>query len=176
MSMSLLSPGRDIPNDVNVVIEIAAHSNQVKYEVDKDSGLLAVDRFMPTAMHYPCDYGYIPNTLAEDGDPVDMLVMTPFAIQPGCLIRTRVIGMLNMIDESGRDCKLLALPTLASCPHLAHIQSLQDVPPVMLDSIVHFFEHYKDLEPNKWVKLDGWEDQAAAADVIQAAITAYQAK
>lgn len=173
MSFNQLTPGKHIPDDVNVVIEIPADNSQVKYEVDKDSGLLVVDRFMPTSMHYPCDYGYIPGTLAEDGDPVDILVMTPFRLQAGCLIRCRVLGMLNMTDEAGRDSKLLAVPIEKICLQYAHIQSLEDVPQIMRDSIVHFFEHYKDLEPNKWVKLDGWAGKAEATAEIEKAIASY---
>lgn len=174
MSLAQLSPGKDIPNDVNVIIEIPANSSQVKYEVDKDTGLLIVDRFMPTAMHYPCDYGYIPSTLAEDGDPVDVLVMTPFKVQAGCLIRCRILGMLNMTDEAGRDSKLLAVPIEKVCRQFAHIQTLEDIPQITRDSIVHFFEHYKDLEADKWVKLEGWAGKEAAAADINKAIESYR--
>jgi inorganic pyrophosphatase len=174
MSIQSVAPGKHIPDDINVIIEIAANNSQVKYEVDKDSGLLVVDRFMPTAMHYPCDYGYIPSTLADDGDPVDVLVMTPFQIQPGCLIRCRVLGMLNMTDEGGRDSKLLAVPIEKVCRQFSHIQSLEDVPQITRDSIVHFFEHYKDLEPEKWVKLEDWVGKAEAEKEINAAIANYK--
>ena len=174
MSITSISPGKHIPDDVNVIIEIAANNSQVKYEVDKDSGLLLVDRFMPTAMHYPCDYGYIPSTLADDGDPIDVLVMTPFQVQPGCLIRCRVLGMLNMTDESGRDSKLFAVPTEKVCRQYAHIQSMDDVPQITRDSIVHFFENYKGLEPDKWVKLEDWVGKDAAEKEIRQAIDHYQ--
>ena len=110
-----ISPGRSIPDDFNVVVEISANCTPVKYEFDKDSGLLTVDRFMPTAMHYPCNYGFIPNTLSDDGDPVDVLVLTPYPIQPGSLIRVRALGMLQMTDESGEDCKVLAVPIEKVC-------------------------------------------------------------
>lgn len=174
MSFNQLSVGKQIPDDINVIIEIPADNSQVKYEVDKDSGVLVVDRFMPTSMHYPCDYGYIPATLAEDGDPVDVLVMTPFKVQAGCLIRCRVVGMLNMTDESGRDSKLLALPIEKICRQFAHIQKLEDIPQITRDSIVHFFEHYKGLEPEKWVKLEGWAGKEAAAAEIEQAVARYQ--
>src|SRR4051794_6018380 len=108
-SISKIPPGKNIPEDINVIIEIPADSGSIKYELDKESGLLAIDRFMPTAMHYPCDYGFIPSTLAEDGDPADVLVMTPFTVQPGSLIRCRAIGLLKMTDESGEDSKIFAL-------------------------------------------------------------------
>ena len=167
MTMEQISPGKNIPNDINVIIEIPANGSQVKYEVDKDSGLLIVDRFMPTAMHYPCNYGFVPSTLAGDGDPVDVLVMTPFEIQAGCLIRVRAIGMLNMTDEAGRDCKVLAVPIEKVCMQYAHIQSLEDIPQVLRDSIVHFFENYKALEPKKWVKVEGWVGKKEAEQEIQ---------
>lgn len=170
MSFAQLTSGKEIPNDVNVVIEIPADSSQVKYEVDKDSGLLIVDRFMPTSMHYPCDYGYIPATLAEDGDPVDVLVMTPYKVQAGCLIRCRILGMLNMTDEAGRDSKVLAVPIEKVCKQFAHIQKLEDIPQITRDSIVHFFENYKALEPEKWVKLDGWVGQEEATEMIKKAV------
>lgn len=173
MSFDQLTAGKDIPNDVNVVIEIPADNSQVKYEVDKDTGLLIVDRFMPTAMHYPLDYGYIPATLAEDGDPVDVLVMTPFPIQAGCMIRCRIIGVLRMTDEAGPDSKMIAIPIEKICKQYAHIQSLDDIPQITRDSIVHFFEHYKDLEPEKWVKLAGWGDKAEAAGEIEKAVKSY---
>ncbi len=167
MSVLKISAGKQIPDDINVIIEIPAHASPVKYELDKDSGLLTVDRFMPTAMHYPCNYGYVPSTLADDGDPVDVLVMTPFSVQPGSLIRVRALGMLNMTDESGEDSKILAVPIEKVCVQFAKLKSLEDVSSVLLDSIVHFFEHYKDLEPNKWVKVKGWEDIEAAKKEIE---------
>ena len=156
MSLNLITPGRDVPNDVNVIIEIPANDDPVKYEVDKESGALMVDRFMPTAMHYPCNYGFIPQTLSDDGDPVDVLVMTPVPLIHGAVIRCRPIGMLKMTDESGEDAKILAVPVDKLCPLYQNIATLDDVSPLLLSSISHFFEHYKDLEPNKWVKIDGW--------------------
>jgi len=174
MSIAQLPAAKDVPNDINVIIEIPANDNQVKYEVDKDSGLLIVDRFMPAAMHYPCDYGFIPSTLAEDGDPVDVLVMTPFKVQAGCLIRCRVLGMLKMVDEAGRDNKIMTVPIEKTCKQYAHIQSLDDIPQITRDSIVHFFENYKGLEPEKWVKLDGWVGESEAEAEINKAIAAYK--
>lgn len=174
MSIAHIPPAKDVPNDINVIIEIPANNSQVKYEVDKDSGLLVVDRFMPTSMHYPCDYGFMPSTLAEDGDPVDVLVMTPFQIQAGCMIRCRVLGMLKMTDESGRDSKIMAVPIEKVCKQLAHIQSLEDIPQITRDSIVHFFESYKALEPGKWVKLEGWAGKKEAEEEIKKAVEAYK--
>lgn len=174
MAIGQISPGKEVPKDINVIIEIPANGNQVKYEVDKDSGLLIVDRFMPTAMHYPCNYGFIPSTLAEDGDPVDVLVMTPFEVQAGSMIRARVIGMLNMTDEAGKDSKLLAVPIEKVCMQYAHIQTLEDVPQILRDSIVHFFENYKALEPNKWVKVGAWVGKKEAEQEILDGVAQYE--
>jgi inorganic pyrophosphatase len=174
-ALSAISAGKNIPDDINVIIEIPANAMPVKYELDKDTGLLAVDRFMPTAMIYPCNYGYIPSTLADDGDPVDMLVMTPWPVQPGALVRCRAIGMLNMTDESGEDAKLLGVPIEKACKQYSHIKTLNDVSKTLLDSIEHFFSHYKDLEPNKWVKIKGWEDVSAAQKEITESVKRYKA-
>lgn len=168
--------GKDIPNDFNVVIEIPAQGEPVKYEVDKDSGLLLVDRFMPSAMHYPCNYGFIPNTLSNDGDPTDVLVLAPNPIQPGAMVRCRPIGILQMTDEAGEDSKVLAIPIEKVCAEYSHIKSLSDISQVMLDRIVHFFERYKELEPNKWVKVTGWEDRVAAEKEIVAGVAQFQAR
>ena len=128
---------------------------------------------MPTSMHYPCNYGFIPNTLSDDGDPVDVLVITPFPVQPGSLMRVRALGMLRMTDESGEDCKVLAVPIEKACAQYAHMKALSDVPTVTLDSIAHFFEHYKKLEPNKWVKVDGWEGLDSAEKEINESVERY---
>lgn len=168
-----ISPGRDIPNDFNVIIEISANSTPIKYEVEKESGLLMVDRFMPTAMHYPCNYGFVPNTLSCDGDPTDVLVMTPFPVLAGSLMRCRAIGMLQMTDESGEDCKVFALPIEKTCMQYANMKNLSDLPALTLESIVHFFENYKKLEKNKWVKIGGWLDIDAAKKEINESITRY---
>lgn len=154
--------GKDLPNDFNVIIEIPAEAAPVKYEYDKEAGMLVVDRFMPAAMHYPCNYGFIPQTLADDGDPADALVLSPQAVQPGSMLRCRPLGLLKMTDESGEDGKILAVPIDKICAEYINLQSLEDVSPVVLERIAHFFEHYKKLEPNKWVKVNGWEDKTAA--------------
>lgn len=169
-----IAPAQSVPDDVNVIIEVPAHSEPVKYEVEKDSGLLRVDRFMPTAMHYPCNYGFIPNTLADDGDPVDVLLIAPLPIQPGALVRSRILGMLKMTDESGEDAKLIALPIKKVCMQFSDIETLEDLPQLKLDAIKHFFEHYKDLEPNKWVKVEGYLGVEEAAREIQESIARYQ--
>ncbi len=156
MGLERVPSGADLPNDFNVVIEIPMHADPIKYEVDKDSGALFVDRFMATAMHYPCNYGYIPHTIADDGDPVDVLVVSPFALQPGCVVRCRPVGMLSMEDEAGGDAKLLAVPVEKLSTMYRDIESPRDFPQVTLDQITHFFAHYKDLEAGKFVKIKGW--------------------
>lgn len=174
MSLKEIVPAQKVPDDVNVIIEIPAASGMIKYEMDKDSGLLAVDRFMPTAMYYPANYGFIPNTLAGDGDPADVLVITPVPVQAGTLIRARAIAVLNMEDESGQDRKILALPIKKICAQLAHINELKDLSEIYLKSIIHFFEHYKDLEAGKWVKITGWDGVEAAKQEILTSIERYK--
>lgn len=162
MSLNSVTPGAKAPDQFNVIIEIAANSAPIKYEVDKETGALFVDRFMGTAMHYPVNYGYVPQTLAEDGDPVDVLVLTPFPLQPGVVVPCRPLGILMMDDESGGDGKILAVPTAKILPAYAHMQKAEDAGELLLKQIQHFFEHYKDLEPGKWVKVKGWQDVDAA--------------
>lgn len=174
MNLSAVSSGPDVPNDVNVVIEIPVGALPVKYEVNKESGALFVDRFLSTSMTYPTSYGYIPQTLSEDGDPVDMLVLTPTPVIHGCVIRVRTIGMLRMTDESGVDAKLIGVPVSKLCKDYDHIQSYTDLPKSLLDRIEHFFVHYKDLESGKWVKVDGWANQDAAHQEIMHSIQRYQ--
>jgi inorganic pyrophosphatase len=167
--------GKDLPNDFNVVIEISMHSEPIKYEVDKESGAIFVDRFMSTAMHYPCNYGYIPHTIAGDGDPVDVLVMSQFALPPGVVVRCRPIGMLKMVDEAGEDAKLLAVPVDKLTPMYRSVTSPRDLPQILLDQISHFFEHYKDLEPGKFVKVHGWGDIEDAKREIMTGVDRYSA-
>lgn len=166
--------GVDIPNDFNVIIEIPAHSEPVKYEVDKTTGILFVDRFMSGNMRYPCDYGYIPNTLGLDNDPLDVLVVSPFPLLSGSVIRVRPIGLLRMTDESGKDAKILAVPVDKLTKLYTSIQKPQDLFPLLLEQISHFFEHYKDLDEDKWVKIEGWEGVEAAKDEILAGVKRYQ--
>lgn len=174
MGLENVEAGRQVPNDVNVVIEIPSRSDPIKYEVDKKAGVVMVDRFVATSMHYPCDYGFIPQTLSEDGDPVDVLVVTPFSLTPGVVIRSRPIGMLRMTDESGPDAKILAVPVDKLTTRYKNIQRPEDLGGELLSAIAHFFQHYKDLEPGKWVKIDGWEDAAAAQKEILASVKRYK--
>ena len=145
MGLMRINSGRDVPNEINVIIEIPMHGEPVKYEVDKESGALFVDRFMTTAMFYPTNYGYIPNTLSEDGDPVDVLVVTPVPLISGAVIRCRPLGMLKMVDESGVDAKILAVPISKLSKMYEPLTSYEDLPQHLLLSLEHFFKHYKDL-------------------------------
>lgn len=156
MNLDRVPSGRDMPNDINVIIEIPMNGDPIKYELDKETGAMFVDRFMSTAMHYPCNYGYIPHTISEDGDPVDVLVITPVPLITGVVVRCRPLGMLKMMDEAGGDAKLLAVPVDKLCNIYRAIQTPRDLPELTLAQIAHFFEHYKDLEPGKWVKVEGW--------------------
>jgi inorganic pyrophosphatase len=168
MSLKDVPIGAKVPDEFNVVIEIPMNSDPVKYEIDKETGALMVDRFMGTAMYYPCNYGYIPQTLGQDGDPLDVLVYTPFALVPGCVVRCRALGVLQMEDEAGQDAKLLAIPVPKLLASHAHIQKPSDLGELFLKQIQHFFEHYKDLEAGKWVKVTGWADKAAAhAEILK---------
>ncbi|MCS0590004.1 inorganic diphosphatase [Massilia norwichensis] len=174
MSLNNVNAGRDVPNDFNVVIEIPMNGDPVKYEVDKESGAIFVDRFMGTAMHYPCNYGYVPNTIADDGDPCDVLVITPFPLIPGVVVRCRALGVLQMTDEAGGDAKILAVPVEKLAPVYANIKSHEDVPELTRNQIQHFFEHYKDLEKGKWVKVEGWAGVDAAKEEIVNGVKAYE--
>ena len=173
MNLDRVGPGKDIPNDFNVIIEIPAHSDPVKYEVDKDSGAMFVDRFMSTAMHYPCNYGYIPNTLSADGDPVDVLVATPYPLISGSVVRCRPVGVLKMTDESGDDAKVLAVPVSKLCTSYAKVAGPDDMPKMLLNQIAHFFEHYKDLDEGKWVRVQGWEGVEAAKQEILSSVKMF---
>lgn len=167
MDISKISAGKDVPWDVNVIIEIPIGGVPVKYEIDKDSGAMFVDRFLHTAMFYPCNYGFIPHTLADDGDPTDMLVAGPIPIMPGAVLRARPVGVLIMEDEAGQDEKILGVPVDALHPYYSNISNYTDLRSVLLDQIAHFFEHYKDLEPNKWVSIKRWGDADEAAEMIK---------
>ena len=175
MNLDRVNSGRDVPNDFNVIIEIPMNADPIKYEVDKETGALFVDRFMMTAMHYPCNYGYVPHTISGDGDPVDVLVITPFPVAVGAVIRCRAVGMLRMQDEAGEDAKLLAVPIEKVLPSYRNLQSLDDMQPERKLQIEHFFQHYKDLEPGKWVKVLGWSDAKAAGQEILDGMKAYDA-
>ena len=174
MGLMKINSGRDVPNEINVIIEIPMRGEPVKYEVDKESGALFVDRFLSTAMYYPANYGYIPNTLSEDGDPVDVLVVTPIPLISGSVIPCRVVGMLKMTDESGVDAKLLAVPTNKLTKMYEAVQTHEDLPQHLLLSLEHFFKHYKDLETGKWVQVEGWEGPDAARHEIMSSLVRYQ--
>ena len=173
MSLNQVPTGKDVPNDFNVIIEIPMQGDPVKYEVDKDSGAIFVDRFMGTAMQYPTNYGYVPHTLADDGDPVDVLVMTPVPLIPGVVVRCRPLGVLLMEDEAGLDAKVLAVPVEKVCGLYGHLKTHKDVSDWRLNMISHFFEHYKDLDKGKWVKINGWGDIEQAKKEILDGVKNY---
>ncbi len=174
MNLERVTAGRDVPNDVNVIIEIPMNADPVKYEVDKETGAMFVDRFMSTAMHYPCNYGYVPRTLSGDGDPVDVLVLSPYALITGVVVRCRPVGMLRMKDEAGDDTKVLAVPIDRLTSQYRGIRSPRDLPETRLAAITHFFQHYKDLERGKWVKVRGWVGAAAAKKEILEGIARFK--
>lgn len=173
MALDLVSTGKDVPNEVNVIIEIPKDAEPVKYEVDKATGAIFVDRILSTPMRYPCNYGYIPHTLCGDGDPADVLVILPLPLVPGSVIRCRPVGVLRMQDEAGSDEKLVAVPIDKVFSGYAHIEDIGQVSQHWLDRIGHFFEHYKDLEKGKWVKLDGWGGAAEAKDIILESVARF---
>jgi inorganic pyrophosphatase len=175
MGLDLVATGRDVPNEINVIIEIPKDAEPVKYEVDKATGAIFVDRILSTPMRYPCNYGYVPHTLCGDGDPADVLVILPLPLIPGSVIRCRPVGVLQMSDEAGTDTKLLAVPVESVFSGYAHIHDIGQVSQHWLDRIGHFFEHYKDLEKGKWVKLDGWNGADAARREIEESIERYNA-
>ncbi len=172
MNVEQISTGRNPPHDINVVIEIPQGSS-VKYEVDKGSGAIVVDRFLFTPMTYPAAYGFIPGTLSDDGDPADALVLTPaVSIVPGAVIRARPIGLLHMVDEAGTDEKIICVPHDRIHPQFSDVHAMEDLPAITRRAIEHFFSNYKALEPDKWVRVSGWGDRAAAEEVIRRAIVA----
>ena len=176
MDFDLVPVGNDAPNDVFVAIEIPANSSPIKYEIDKDmGGALMVDRFMATPMFYPANYWFINKTLADDGDALDILVITPYPVQAGAIIRCRPVGVLNMTDEAGEDAKLLAVPHSKISKAYEDIQDIEDVPKLLRDQIEHFFNNYKDLEEGKWVKVEGWDNAEAAKKAIVDSMAAYEA-
>jgi inorganic pyrophosphatase len=174
MSLDNVTPGKKAPDFFNVIIEIPMNADPIKYEVDKETGAMFVDRFMGTAMHYPCNYGYIPKTISDDGDPVDALVITPFPLNPGVVVSCRPIGVLMMDDEAGGDAKLLAVPEDRILSIYTHWQKPEDMNELRLNQIQHFFEHYKDLEVGKWVKVTGWVGSEEAKIEIKASMDRYK--
>ena len=173
MSLDNVSPGDKVPEAFNVIIEIPMNGDPIKYEVDKESGAIFVDRFMNTAMHYPTNYGYVPKTIAGDGDPVDVLLVTPVPLMPGVVVPCRAIGILKMTDEAGEDGKVLAVPTNKILSLYSRWEKPEDLNPRRLKTIEHFFEHYKDLEKGKWVKVLGWEGPESAHKEILDGMAAY---
>ena len=175
MDFDKVPAGKSLPDDIYVVIEIPANSTPIKYEIDKDSSAVFVDRFMATPMFYPANYGYIPHTLSEDGDALDVLVVTPYPVVPGSVIRARPVGILNMSDEAGKDAKLVAVPHTKLSKLYDDVKEATDLPALLLKQIAHFFENYKDLEEGKWVKVDGWDNAEAARAEIMKSAAAYDA-
>lgn len=174
MSYTKIPAGKELPHDVYAVIEIPANSSPIKYEIEKDYDALMVDRFMATPMFYPANYGYIPATLSEDGDALDILVVTPYPVVPGSVIRARPIGILNMSDEAGKDAKLIAVPHDKLTVLYKHVKEPSDLPELLIKQIEHFFENYKDLEKGKWVKVEGWAGSKEALAEVTKAAAAYQ--
>jgi inorganic pyrophosphatase len=170
MNIDKIPVGNNPPYEVNVIIEIPIGGVPVKYELDKASGAMYVDRFLHTAMYYPCNYGFIPHTLSDDGDPIDAAVVSQIPVIPGVVIRSRPVGVLIMEDESGIDEKILCVPTDELHPFYADITSYRDLRPILIEQIAHFFEHYKDLETDKWVKVQGWGGQEEANRLIEEAM------
>jgi len=173
MNLDRVPAGKDIPNDCNVIIEIPMRGEAIKYEVDKETGAVFVDRFMSTSMHYPCNYGYIPNTLSDDGDPSDVLVLSPVPLITGVVVRCRPIGMLKMDDEAGGDAKILAVPIDQLSSLYRAIETPRDLPELTTRQIAHFFEHYKDLEPGKWVRVSNWVGPEDAKKEILASVARF---
>jgi len=174
MSLQQVPAGRNFPDDINVIIEVPMNSPAIKYEVDKASGAIFVDRMLKTAMYYPCNYGYVPHTLCGDGDPVDVLVVLPLPMLPGTVVRCRPVGVLLMKDEAGEDAKIIAVPVADVTGIYRDIKTVEDLDDLLLDQIVHFFEHYKDLERNKWVRTGGWKGVERARQELKDAVSCYQ--
>jgi inorganic pyrophosphatase len=170
MRIDAIAIGKNPPDDVNVVIEVAIGGEPIKYELDKEAGTLVVDRFLYTPMRYPGNYGFVPHTLSDDGDPIDVLVANTRPIVPGAVINVRPVGVMKMNDESGGDEKIIAVPSPKLTQRYVNVHNYTDLPSITLEQIQHFFEHYKDLEPGKWVKLLGWGDAAEAKALIMEAI------
>ena len=170
MDLSKIPTGVNPPYDLYAVIEIPQGGEPVKYEIDKDSGAIFVDRFLHTAMFYPANYGFIPHTLAEDGDPADIMVVSQTPVVPGAVIRCRPIGALKMTDEAGSDEKILAVPVDKLHPFYAGVESWRGLPVILTEQIQHFFQHYKDLEKNKSTQIEGWADPDETAQIVRAAI------
>jgi inorganic pyrophosphatase len=170
MRINAISIGKNPPEDINVIIEVAIGGEPIKYEMDKEAGTLVVDRFLYTPMRYPGNYGFVPHTLSDDGDPIDVLVANTRPIVPGAVINVRPVGVLKMQDDGGGDEKIIAVPSAKLTQRYVNTRNYTDMPSITLEQIQHFFEHYKDLEPGKWVKVLGWGDAAEAKRLIMDAI------
>src|SRR4029078_11488961 len=170
MRIDAISTGINPPHDVNVIIEVPVGGEPIKYEMDKEAGTLVVDRFLHTAMRYPGNYGFVPHTLSDDGDPIDVLVANTRPIVPGAIVNVRPIGVFKMQDDAGGDEKILAVPMPKLTKPYAHIHDYSQLPEITIQQVQHFFEHYKDLEPGKWVKMNGWGDAEEAKQLIRDAI------
>ena len=170
MDLNKISIGKNAPSDLNVVIEVPLGGEPIKYEMDKESGAVFVDRFLYTPMRYPVNYGFVPHTLSEDGDPIDVMCVGQRALLPGCVLRARPIGVLLMEDDGGKDEKILALPHKKLTAFYDNVNDIKDLPEITLQRIVHFFEHYKDLEPGKWVKIEGWDGRERAEQLVMEAV------
>ncbi len=173
MRIEAIAIGKNPPEDVNVIVEVAIGGEPIKYEMDKEAGTLVVDRFLYTPMRYPGNYGFVPHTLSEDGDPIDVLIANTRPIIPGAIINVRPVGVLKMQDEAGGDEKVIAVPSPKLTRRYINVQNYTDLPRITLDQIQHFFEHYKDLEEGKWVKLLGWGDAEEAKKLIVEAMNRY---
>ena len=174
MNINEIASGNNPPEDVNVIIEVPIGGEPIKYEIDKNSGALVVDRFLYTPMRYPGNYGFVPHTLSDDGDPIDVLVCNTRPIVPGAVMNCRPIGVLVMEDDGGQDEKIIAVPAESISRRYVTVQESADLPEITRYQIQHFFEHYKDLEPDKWVRIEGWGDSAAARQMIEQAVVRYQ--
>jgi len=174
MNINKINIGKNIPHSFNVIIEVSMNSNPVKYEIDKDSGAIMVDRFIATPMHYPCNYGFIPNTLSDDGDPIDVLVISEFPVLPGAVIASKAVAVLVMEDEKGMDEKIIAVPDHAMNSQYSNIDDVESIPDIIKNKISHFFERYKDLEKGKWVKIKSFEGKNKAISLIKEAIARNQ--
>jgi inorganic pyrophosphatase len=174
MRIEAISIGKNPPEDVNVVVEVGIGGEPIKYELDKEAGTLVVDRFLHTPMRYPGNYGFVPHTLSEDGDPIDVLIANTRPIVPGAVINVRPVGVLKMQDEAGTDEKIIAVPSAKLTKRYLHVMNFRDLPVITLEQIQHFFEHYKDLEPGKWVKVIGWGSAEEAQRFIVEAIERHR--
>ena len=170
MDISKISSGENPPSDLNAIIEVPLGGEPIKYEIDKKSGAMFVDRYLYTSMRYPVNYGFVPHTLSLDGDPIDVMVIGQRALFPGSVVRCRPVGVLMMEDDGGKDEKILAVPHQKLTRFYDKVKEKEDLPDIMLERITHFFEHYKDLEPNKWVKVEGWHDRDKAEELIMEAV------